>query len=136
MELEDVRKHVLICNGSTCLKNGGKEVAQAIRAEIKNQAIDDIHTTLTRCNGRCIDACTVITYPDGIWYKKMTPQWGAQLIRCLKKGESLSVSVAYSYDGERFTGWEAMADQEIVSSITPAEMQEEKVDLSSSDKHK
>lgn len=121
MELAGVRKHVLICNGATCLEKGGKEVAQAIRTEIRKRGLNrDIHTTLTRCNGRCIDGCTVITYPDGTWYKNMTPEQGAEMIRRLLKGDILSASVSYFYNENRFTAWGSTADREVASSITPA----------------
>lgn len=67
--LEGMQTHLLICNGGTCMKKNGEEVTQAIRAEISAHKLDDkIHTTRTKCNGRCKDGCVVIAYPQGNWY--------------------------------------------------------------------
>ena len=67
--LQGTQRHLLICNGATCMTAGGEEVTQAIRQEIKQHNLDEqIHTTRTRCNGRCKDKCVVISYPDATWY--------------------------------------------------------------------
>ncbi|MFM1652479.1 (2Fe-2S) ferredoxin domain-containing protein [Brevibacillus sp. B_LB10_24] len=81
-DLSKTKRHVLICNGGSCMKQGAEEVTQAIRAEISRMQADDvIHTTRTRCNGRCEDACVVIVYPEGIWYKQITPSDAAVLVQ-------------------------------------------------------
>ena len=68
--LEGTRSHLLLCNGSSCMRKGGEEVTLAIRDEISMLELDQqIHTTRTRCNGRCQDACVVIAYPEGNWYR-------------------------------------------------------------------
>jgi (2Fe-2S) ferredoxin len=103
MELTGVKKHLLICNGATCVKNGGKEVAKSIREEIKRQGLSaEVHTTLTLCNGRCEEGSIVISYPDGHWYKKMTPESGAELVQKLVGQELLEDNIAYFYDGSMF----------------------------------
>lgn len=67
--LQGTHRHLLICNGSTCMSAGGEEVTQAIRKEIAAHKLDEqIHTSRTRCNGRCKDKCVVISYPDATWY--------------------------------------------------------------------
>lgn len=67
--LQGLKRHILICNGSTCMKVGAEEVTTAIREEIERLQLDEqIHTTRTRCNGRCKDKCVVISYPDATWY--------------------------------------------------------------------
>ncbi|MDR6224830.1 (2Fe-2S) ferredoxin domain-containing protein [Desmospora profundinema] len=108
MELAGIRKHVFICNGSSCLKKGGHEVARAIRSAIRKHGFSEsIHTTLTRCNGRCEDGCTVIAYPDGFWYKNVTPERGEELILHLKRGEPLHSNLAYTYNGKQFVAVES-----------------------------
>jgi (2Fe-2S) ferredoxin len=80
--LEGTIRHVLICNGGSCLKMGAEEVTTAIRLEIAAVGADHfIHTTRTRCNGRCDDRCVVIVYPDGVWYRNMTPEDAPRLVR-------------------------------------------------------
>lgn len=69
-DLDGMQRHLLICNGSTCMRAGAEEVTQEIRREIaKNQLDAKIHTSRTRCNGRCKDKCIVISYPDATWYR-------------------------------------------------------------------
>ncbi|KHF30431.1 Ferredoxin, 2Fe-2S [Anoxybacillus sp. BCO1] len=68
--LQGTKHHILICNGASCMRKGGEEVTQAIRDEIDQLQIHAyVHTTRTRCNGRCEDACVVIVYPEGVWYR-------------------------------------------------------------------
>ena len=100
--LEETQCHLLICNGSTCMRKGAEEVTQAIRNEITALNADHkIHTTRTQCNGRCMDACVVIAYPEGVWYKDMTPDLGRDLVnKHLNKGR-LEDQVVYHFD-ERF----------------------------------
>ncbi|MBE1442807.1 (2Fe-2S) ferredoxin domain-containing protein [Paenibacillus sp. OAS669] len=97
--LQETRCHLLICNGGSCMRRQADEVTQAIRDEIKVLgAVKQIHTTRTRCNGRCEDACVVIAYPDGVWYKDITPELGRLLVRMHLSGERLEENIVYSYD--------------------------------------
>lgn len=67
--LTAMQRHLLICNGATCMGAGAEEVTQQIRDEIRQHKLDEvIHTSRTRCNGRCKDKCVVIDYPKGSWY--------------------------------------------------------------------
>lgn len=111
--LQETRCHLLICNGDSCMKRQGEEVTQAIREEIISLGADKwIHTTRTRCNGRCVDACVVIAYPEGAWYKDITPDLGRELVRKHVAGEKLEKQLIYSFDqhfvasGKMFEGTE------------------------------
>lgn len=98
-DLHQTKSHLLICNGGSCIKRSGEEVTQAIREEITELGADKlIHTTRTRCNGRCADACVVIVYPDGLWYKDITPESGRELVRKHLAGERLDAKIVYSFD--------------------------------------
>ncbi len=99
--LEGTQHHFLICNGGSCMQNGGEEVTLAIREEIKDQdAHAKIHTTRTRCNGRCEDACVVISYPEGTWYKNVTPELGKELVKQTLEGKSSLHNVTYTFNQE------------------------------------
>ncbi|PGA20573.1 ferredoxin [Priestia aryabhattai] len=101
--LGTTKHHVLICNGSSCNRVGAEEVTQAIRTEIANQEMDEyIHTTRTRCNGRCHDKCVVISYPDGIWYKDMKPDDARELINSLKTDQPFVQKTSHTFCGEGF----------------------------------
>lgn len=104
MELSGVSKHVLLCNGASCTKKGAEEVTNAIRQEIKDQGlVKEIHTTKTLCNGRCKEGPTVVVYPDGDWYKEMTPDKGHQLIERIRVNQKLEEALSYTYNGKSFT---------------------------------
>jgi (2Fe-2S) ferredoxin len=61
--LTGTKHHLLICNGGSCMREGGEEVTQAIRDEIARS-----------------DAGIVILYPQGIWYREMTPETGRLMV--------------------------------------------------------
>ena len=101
-DLRGMKHHVLICNGGTCLRHGGDDVTMAVREEIARLGLDDIiHTTRTRCNGRCQDACVMIVYPQGVWYRQMTPERAKEVVRAhLDEGLPLLEWATYEYEGE------------------------------------
>ncbi len=97
--LEGMQTHLLICNGESCMLRSGEEVTLAIRKEISRLGADRlIHTTRTRCNGRCSDGCIVIAYPEGAWYKDMTPTAGKELVRGVIEGRQLEGRLLYSFN--------------------------------------
>lgn len=97
--LKGTKHHVLICNGSSCMRKGGEEATQAIRKEIANLDLDTlIHTTRTRCNGRCKDAPVVVVYPEGTWYREVTAEIGGKIVeQHLAKGCPLVDQILYQY---------------------------------------
>ncbi|KIL40587.1 hypothetical protein SD70_12665 [Gordoniibacillus kamchatkensis] len=97
--LTGTRHHVFMCNGSTCMRNGAEDVTQAIRNEITANGADSIiHTTRTRCQGRCEDTCVVTVYPEGAWFKAVTPELGRRIVsEHLLQGEPLREHMSFSY---------------------------------------
>jgi len=77
-------------------------VTTAVREEIARLGLDDaVHTTRTRCNGRCQDACVMIVYPQGIWYRQMTPERAKEVVRAhLGEGVPMREWATYEYEGE------------------------------------
>lgn len=102
--LSDMHHHILLCNGSNCTGAGAEEVTRAVRAEIKARGLNhQIHTTRTRCNGRCEDKCVSIVYPDGIWYKNLTPEDAAPLIDSIvNQEENLADKISHQFNGVHF----------------------------------
>lgn len=98
--LTGTKKHVLICNGSSCMRKEGEEITLAIREEIKNLELDQqIHTSRTRCNGRCKDACVVIVYPEGNWYSATSRDIGRAIIKNhLDPSIDLEKSLIYTFE--------------------------------------
>ncbi|MFZ3589338.1 (2Fe-2S) ferredoxin domain-containing protein [Bacillus sp. DJP31] len=97
-DLSKTKHHILICNGSSCMENGAEELTQAIRNEIRDREAEEvIHTTRTRCNGRCHDKCVVIAYPEGRWYKDMKEEEASSFIGYLMGSENLTTKVSHTY---------------------------------------
>ncbi|KHF40764.1 (2Fe-2S) ferredoxin domain-containing protein [Halalkalibacter okhensis] len=101
--LTDTQHHILICNGSSCNKEGAEQLTQSIRNEISSKGLDSmIHTSRTLCNGRCQDKCVLITYPDGKWYKEMSCEDAPQFIESLITGSMLEYKVSHVFNGRGF----------------------------------
>lgn len=81
------------------MRNDGEEITRVIRQEIARHGLDSqIHTTRTRCNGRCDDACVVIVYPEGTWYLTVTPEVAEEIVNLhLLRGEVVNSSASYRY---------------------------------------
>ncbi|MGE7545248.1 CbiX/SirB N-terminal domain-containing protein [Sporosarcina newyorkensis] len=100
--LTQMQRHVLICNGDTCMGAGAEEVTQQIRDEIRTNRLDEhIHTSRTRCNGRCKDKCVVIDYPKGTWYSVQKEETARAIVHETVKEESIIYSMEH---GERKRG--------------------------------
>ena len=97
--LAQMQRHLLICNGATCMGAGAEEVTQQIRDEIRKNRLDEmIHTSRTRCNGRCKDKCVVIDYPKGTWYSVQNEETSRAIVQDTAEESSIIYSVEH---GER-----------------------------------
>jgi len=78
---------------------GAEEVTQQIRDEIRKNRLDEmIHTSRTRCNGRCKDKCVVIDYPKGTWYSVQNEETSRAIVQDTAEESSIIYSVEH---GER-----------------------------------
>src|SRR5690606_9619600 len=97
--LNQMQRHLLICNGATCMSAGAEEVTKQIRDEIRKNRLDEmIHTSRTRCNGRCKDKCVVIDYPKGTWYSVQNEETSRAIVQDTAEESSIIYSVEH---GER-----------------------------------
>ncbi|WP_339176166.1 CbiX/SirB N-terminal domain-containing protein [Solibacillus sp. FSL R5-0691] len=97
--LNQMQRHLLICNGATCMGAGAEEVTKQIRDEIRKNRLDErIHTSRTRCNGRCKDKCVVIDYPKGTWYSVQNEETSRAIVQDTAEESSIIYSVEH---GER-----------------------------------
>ncbi|MDF2680497.1 MAG: cbiW [Brevibacillus sp.] len=103
-DLTQTKHHVLLCNGGSCNRNGGEEVTVAIRNAITEAGLDDrVHTTRTRCNGRCEDACVMIVYPEGIWYQNVKPEDASRLVEeHFLNGEPVASMISHRFEQQGF----------------------------------
>jgi len=125
-DLSKTKHHVLICNGSSC-----NQVGAAIRREISNQDLDEfIHTTRTRCNGRCHDKCVVIAYPNGTWYKDLKPEDTKIFIDSLMNEQDETGKVSHLFSNEGFQRTEGIVtgiskEKEKVMKVSKKHLMEE-----------
>lgn len=99
--LSGMKSHLFVCNGSSCMRKGAEDITLAIREEIAELGLDEqIHTTRTRCNGRCKDACIVIAYPQGSWYKASSTEIGREIVRDCITQQNNQHSIYSMKDGE------------------------------------
>ncbi|WP_216829642.1 (2Fe-2S) ferredoxin domain-containing protein [Alkalihalobacterium elongatum] len=102
-DLSETKHHLLICNGSSCNKAGAEDLTQAVRSEISERGLDDtIHTTRTKCNGRCQDKCVLIAYPEGVWYKDLAAHHAPYLIDSLVNNVRMTDKISHYFDGNGF----------------------------------
>ena len=84
----------------------GLELRNSLRrfgTKISDRDLDNIiHTTRTRCNGRCHDKCVVIHYPKGTWYKDLKPEDAPLFVDSLLANEDYTEKVSHSFHGQGF----------------------------------
>ena len=78
--MEPFRHHVFVCTqqkpeGVTCCPaSGSMSVLGALHGELGKQGLsDDVQVTTCGCLGLCDDGPIMIVYPEGVWYRKLTP---------------------------------------------------------------
>lgn len=101
--LTKTTKHVLVCNGKPCCEAGGEKLTEAVEDEIMEKGLEtEIHVTKTFCNGRCQDKCTAVAYPEGVWYKDLSPDDAPALVDAFSYNDQLWEKVSHYYDDTVF----------------------------------
>jgi len=77
--MEPFRHHIFVCmqqkpeGVSSCPHRGSFGVLQALEREIAARGLDDeVQVTTCGCLGLCDDGPMMITYPEGVWYHKIS----------------------------------------------------------------
>lgn len=75
------KKHIFVCNGESCLRNGSPEVKARLVEELKQRGLlrkralkGDFMCTDCSSVGFCDIGPAVLVYPDGIWYAGVHPE--------------------------------------------------------------
>lgn len=69
------RRHVLVCVNRDCADRGAVSVLNGLRARLREDGRDrEVRTTRAMCMGRCGEGPVVAVYPDGVWYRRVSPQ--------------------------------------------------------------
>src|ERR1035437_10002861 len=80
-KMEPFRYHVFVCTQTkpegvtSCSASGSKRVLDALNRETQAQGLEnEVQVTTCGCLGMCDDGPIVIVYPDGVWYRRVTPE--------------------------------------------------------------
>jgi (2Fe-2S) ferredoxin len=77
------RKHVFVCLNDrgpghprgSCAQKGSEALHQAFKAALKDRGLDvDIRANKAGCLDNCERGCSVVVYPEGIWYGRVRPE--------------------------------------------------------------
>ena len=69
------RSHVLVCAGASCVSSGCQAVAEALEQTIREVGLgEEIKVVRTGCMGSCDLGPVAVIYPEGVFYKKLTPE--------------------------------------------------------------
>ena len=77
------KHHVFVCMNrrpeghprGSCSTVGSGPVLEAFAGEVENRGLfEQIFVTGTFCMGPCDQGPTVVVYPEGVWYGKVTPE--------------------------------------------------------------
>jgi NADH:ubiquinone oxidoreductase subunit F (NADH-binding)/(2Fe-2S) ferredoxin/NAD-dependent dihydropyrimidine dehydrogenase PreA subunit len=73
--MKTYRTHVMVCAGTGCVACGSMQLRERLSAELENHGLsDEVQLVITGCNGFCAEGPIVVVYPEGIFYKKLTPE--------------------------------------------------------------
>ncbi|MEW6398921.1 MAG: NADH-quinone oxidoreductase subunit NuoF [Bacillota bacterium] len=68
------RAHVLVCAGAGCISSGCKTVEDELLAAIKEHKLEnEVRVVETGCMGPCDLGPMIVVYPEGVFYRKLTP---------------------------------------------------------------
>ena len=69
------RSHILMCAGTACVSCGTFKVRERLQKELKERGLEEeVRVVITGCNGFCAEGPIMVVYPEGIFYKKLTPE--------------------------------------------------------------
>ncbi len=75
------RKHVFVCLNERepdnpkgdCTRKGSPEVLKAFKNALRSRGLDgDIRANKAGCLDNCANGCSVVVYPEGVWYGHVT----------------------------------------------------------------
>ncbi len=73
--MKTYRSHLMVCAGTGCVACGSLQLKERLAAELEHRGLsDEVQLVITGCNGFCAEGPILVVYPEGIFYKKLTPE--------------------------------------------------------------
>lgn len=78
-KIQDYRRHLLVCVGPRCAREGeSQQLFDTLGEKLKAAGLDQGSSRVKRTRVHCFAACrggpVVAVQPDGIWYYNVTPE--------------------------------------------------------------
>lgn len=85
-------KRITVCGGTVCLALASGEVAAALEKALEQEGMQaNVEMKTTGCPGLCDQGPLVTIYPQGIFYTKVKPEDGSEIIsKTVKNGEVIN----------------------------------------------
>lgn len=95
--LKKINAHVLVCKHKTCLGQGGKRSAKALKRAIKERGLGrQVMVTRVKCLDQCGRGPVVVVYPEGVWYGGVNEETARQIVaEHLSNGRALEKRVLH-----------------------------------------
>ena len=81
-KLKKISAHVLVCKHKTCLKQGGKASAKALKRALKERGLTErVMITKVKCLDQCGRGPIWAVYPDGVWYGSVDEESARRIVK-------------------------------------------------------
>ena len=79
---------MLVCKHKTCLRQGGKASAKALKRALKERGLrDEVLVTKINCLDQCGRGPVMVVYPEGVWYGGVDEETAREIVtEHLEKG--------------------------------------------------
>lgn len=81
------KKHIFVCindkeEGECCAKKDSNEILRILREHVNNNGLMHIYNiTKTKCLGHCNEGPTIVIYPEGLFFRKVTIEDTKKIIK-------------------------------------------------------
>jgi len=76
----DVRRRVLVCQGTGCISSRSEEIRRVLEHEVAQAGLTNVEVDFTGCHGFCEQGPIVVVEPDGTFYTHVKPEDGAEIV--------------------------------------------------------
>jgi sirohydrochlorin cobaltochelatase len=101
-KLKKISAHVLVCKHKTCLRQGAKASAKALKRALKEQDLrGQVMITKVNCLDQCGRGPVMVVYPDGVWYGGVDEETAREIVtEHLEEGRVVEKRVLHEMHGK------------------------------------